>query len=273
MDKYSFNPEEAFGRIERHWKQWAKSVGATKWIVGISGGKDSTVVAALAARIFGKENVYGVMMPNGYQTDIDDSYDVCKHLGINNMVVNMGRAFRDIISQICNCISVNFSIQDVSSDTLTNLPARLRMATLYAVAQTIGGIVVNTCNVSEDTVGYQTYGGDGLGSYAPIQGLTVTEVIALGDWLGLPHGLTHKTPVDGLQPLSDEEKLGFTYADLDKYIREDEGTLDFKEKINELYLKNKFKTDIVRIPGPDFEYLGNFVRYNNLPEVRSGQVK
>ena len=273
MDKYNFNPEEAFGRIERHWKQWAKSVGAERWVIGISGGKDSTVVAALAARIFGKENVYGVMMPNGYQTDIDDSYDVCKHLGINNMVVNMGRAFRDIISQICNCISVNFSIQDVSSDTMTNLPARLRMATLYAVAQTIGGMVLNTCNASESVVGYATLYGDNAGSYAPIQGLTVTEIRKLGDWLGLPYEFVHKPPIDGLQPLSDEEKLGFVYEALDMYIREDIGSDRFKAYINELYRKNKFKDDIVRIPGPDFEYLGNFVRYNNLPEVRSGQVK
>ena len=273
MDKYKFNPEDAFNRIQEHWMKWAASVGTKKWVIGISGGKDSTVVAALAARIFGKENVYGVMMPNGYQTDIDDSYDVCKHLGINNMVVNMGGAFREIISQICNRLSMNFSIMDVSSDTMTNLPARLRMATLYAVAQTIGGIVLNTCNLSEDTVGYATFGGDGFVSYAPIQGLTVTEIRQLGDWLELPHELIHKTPIDGLQPLSDEDKLGFTYQALDWYIREDIGSDGLKEHINELYRKNKFKTDIVHIPGPDFEYLGNFVRYNNLPEVRSGQVK
>ena len=110
-----------------------------------------------------------------------------------------------------------------------------------------------------------------MGSYAPIQGLTVTEVIALGDWLGLPQHLTHKTPVDGLQPKTDEEKLGFKYADLDRYIREDIGSPEFKAKVDDLYRRNKFKTDIVQIPHPNFDYLGNFVRYNNLPDVRTSK--
>ena len=276
MDKYEFNPRSAYLRIRNHWQDWAKSVGATKWVVGISGGKDSTVVAALGENIFGKENVYGVLMPNGTQKDIEDSLEVCEHLGIRHVTVNIGPAYSAIISQIKFRLCNNFAIPDVSEvsyDTETNLPARLRMATLYAVAQTVGGMVLNTCNLSEDTVGYATLWGDNAGSYAPIQGLTVTEIRQLGDWLELPHHLIPKTPIDGLQPLSDEDKLGFTYAELDKYIREDIGSPEFKERINQMYRKNKFKTDIVRIPGPNFDDLGNFVRYNNLPEVRSGQIK
>jgi NAD+ synthase len=144
------------------------------------------------------------------------------------------------------------------------------MSTLYAVAQTVGGMVLNTCNLSEDVVGYATLWGDNAGSYAPIQGLTVTEIRQLGDWMDLPHHLIHKTPIDGLQPLSDEDKLGFSYEALDRYIREDIGSDEFKAHINELYRKNKFKTDIVRIPGPNFDDLGNFVRYNNLVAEEEG---
>lgn len=273
MDKYKFNPEDAFNRIQEHWMKWAASVGAKKWVIGISGGKDSTVVAALAARIFGKENVYGLMMPNAAQKDIQDSIDICRHLGIKHSLINISGAYNNVVRPLVTAMKRDFGINELSYDTITNLPARLRMTCLYAFAQTIGGVVLNTCNLSEDTVGYATFGGDGFGSYAPIQGLTVTEIRQLGDWLELPHELIHKTPIDGLQPLSDEDKLGFTYQALDWYIREDIGSDGLKEHINELYRKNKFKTDIVHIPGPDFEYLGNFVRYNNLPEVRSGQVK
>ena len=264
MDKYSFNPEEAFHRIENHWKKWAKSVGAERWVIGISGGKDSTVVAALAARIFGVDNVLGVMMPNGEQSDIGDSRDVCLHLGIENVTVNIKNAMGGLMQEVEQSALWPLGIKEASYDTITNLPARLRMATLYAIAQTVGGMVLNTCNLSEDTVGYATLGGDNMGSYAPIQGLTVTEIRKVGDWIGLPYEFVHKTPIDGLQPLSDEEKLGFIYEALDMYIREDIGSDQFKAHINELYRKNKFKTDIVRIPGPNFDDLGNYVKYNNL---------
>jgi len=268
MDKYEFNPRSAYLRIRNHWQDWAKQVGASKWVVGISGGKDSTVVAGLGENIFGKENVYGVLMPNGAQKDIDDSREVCKHLGINAFTINIGGTYaklmNDVYAALFSAIEGRLTL---SEDTAINLPARLRMATLYAVAQTVGGMVLNTCNLSEDVSGFSTLFGDNAGSYAPIQGLTVTEIRQLGDWLGLPHHLIHKTPIDGLQHLSDEDKLGFTYADLDKYIREDEGSDEFKERINQMYRKNKFKTDIVRIPGPNFDDLGNFVRYNNLPDA------
>lgn len=264
MDKYSFNPEDAFHRIETHWKQWAKSVGAERWVIGISGGKDSTVVAALAARIFGADKVLGVMMPNGEQSDIGDSRDVCLDLGIENVTVNIKNAIGGLMQEVEQSALWPLGIKEASYDTITNLPARIRMATLYAIAQTVCGIVLNTCNASEDCIGYSTIYGDNAGSYAPIQGLTVTEIRQLGDWLELPYELVHKTPIDGLQPLSDEDKLGFIYEALDMYIREDVGSDEFKAHINELYRKNKFKTDIVRIPGPNFDDLGNFVRYNNL---------
>jgi NAD+ synthase len=266
MDKYEFNPEDAFNRIQKHWRNWAASVGdisPKKWVIGISGGKDSTVVAALAARIFGEDSVYGLMMPNAAQKDIQDSIDICRHLGIKHSLINIFEAYDNIVRPLNTVLKRDFSISELSYDTTTNLPARLRMSLLYAFAQTIGGMVLNTSNLSEDVVGYATLWGDDTGSYAPIQGLTVTEIRQLGDWLGLPHKFVHKTPVDGLQSKTDEEKLGFKYEELDKYIREDEGFHAFKELIDGLYKRNKFKTDMVRIPGPNFDDLGNFVRYNN----------
>jgi len=268
MDSYMFNPERAYNEIKAHWEKWAKSVNAKGWIVGISGGKDSSVVAALAAKIFGYDHVLGVLMPNKDQDDIEDSKAICKHLKIEWCTLNIGKAYEELMDEVVFGALRPYDIKRASTDTITNMPARLRMTALYAVAQSIDRIVLNTCNASEDCVGYATLYGDNAGSYAPIQGLTVTEVIALGDWLGLPHHLVHKTPIDGLQPLSDEDKLGFKYADLDRYIREDIGTPEFKEKINELYRRNKFKTDIVQIPHPNFDYLGNFVRYNNLPDAQ-----
>lgn len=270
MEPYNFNPEQAFNTISDHWKKWATAHGVEKWVVGISGGVDSSVTAALAAKIFGADNVIGILLPNGEQPDISDSETLCHHIGICYYRVSIGDAFADLLSKIKWYVLKQMSIGTPSADTITNMPPRLRMTALYAIAQSIPhAMVLNTCNLSESTAGYDSLWGDDAGSYAPIQGLTKTDVIALGNWLGLPHNLTHKTPIDGLQPKTDEEKLGFTYADLDRYIREDIGTKELKAKVDDLYRRNKFKTDMVHIDGPDFSALGNFVRYNNLPDVRS----
>ena len=269
---YKFNPEIAYNKIAYHWEQWDKLVQPKCYVVGISGGKDSTVVAGIGVKNFGYDKIIGVMLPNGEQKDISDSEEVCKFLGIRAVTVNIGKAYEELLDEVTYGALKPLGMDTASYDTKTNTPARLRMSALYAIAQSLGGIVLNTCNLSEDTVGYATLYGDNAGSYSPIQGLTVTEVIALGDWLDLPQHLTHKTPVDGLQPKTDEDKLGFKYADLDRYIREDIGSPEFKAKVDDLYRRNKFKTDIVQIPHPNFDYLGNFVRYNSLPEVRTSKA-
>ena len=181
-------------------KEKTAEINGKKVIVGISGGKDSTVVAAICVAALGKENVFGLLMPNGDQKDISDSYKVVDHLGIDHDIVNISEAFREIGAAI-----PGFYQSDAAR---TNLPARLRMSTLYAYGQTINAIVMNTCNLSEDAVGYATLYGDSAGSLAPLSHLTTEEVMEIGDDLGLPHDLVHKTPIDGLQPLSDEDKLG-----------------------------------------------------------------
>lgn len=230
--------------LTRNVVNWTKSIleknRQTKVVIGISGGKDSSVVAAICAKAIGPENVIGVMMPNGEQKDIADSQSLIAHLGIKSTTVNIENAFNDL----CNAINLGV---ELSYDTKTNLPARLRMSTLYAVAQTVGGFVANTCNLSEDTVGYATLYGDNAGSFAPISKLTTEEVMEIGDDLGLPFELVHKVPIDGLQPKTDEDKLGFTYHEVNELIRKGIKGKN-ADKIMDMYRKNKFKLDIVRIP-------------------------
>ena len=284
MEKnYNFTPQWAFANIETHMKMWAEQTNAKNFVVGISGGKDSTVVAMLLCAIFGKERVYGVMMPQGEQSDIQDSIDVCNILGIHPITIDVGESVASITSQIWYHRSKSGIYP--TKDMEINLPARIRMSTLHAVGQCVDGRVINTSNLSEDMVGYATQFGDNAGAYAPLQGLTVTEVIQLGDYLvdllGIENeeysspatnkyilityktrmiDLIHKTPVDGLQAQTDEERLGFTYSDLDKFIRFDEGSDEFKALIRKKYKQNKFKLEIVQMPQPDFSYLPNFVK-------------
>ena len=265
--RYEFDPNEAFYRIKAGWEKFAASNKVSKWIVGISGGKDSAVVAGLGARIFGKDNVIGVMMPCGDQKDQDDARALIDFLGIKGVEVNIGKTFEELLDEVTFGALKPLGIDSASQDTRINMPARLRMTTLYAVAQSVGGFVVNTSNLSESIVGFDTLFGDDAGSYAPIQAFTVTEVMALGDWIGLPWNLVHKTPIDGLQPKTDEEKLGVTYKAIDDYIRRGVVTENDRKVIDHLYRSNRFKKEMVRIHGPDIMLLGlyNIVEYYNTP--------
>ncbi|MBQ2664706.1 MAG: NAD(+) synthase [Clostridia bacterium] len=213
-------------------------------IVGISGGKDSSVTAALCAEALGRERVIGVLMPCGEQADIDAAYMLVNHLGIKHYVINV----KDAVDGVLNNIPSDLEIQ---KQTRVNLPARIRMATLYAVSQSSNGRVANTCNLSEDWVGYSTRYGDAAGDFSPLSRLTVTEVKEIGSLLALPKELVDKTPIDGLSGKTDEENLGFTYAELDRYIRT--GEIDDAEKkklIDTKHKNNLFKLQLM----PCFEY-------------------
>lgn len=215
-------------------------------VVGISGGKDSSVVAALCVEALGKDRVFGVLMPQGEQPDIDYSRMLVDHLGIDSCVVNIGNTVCTLKHEIKPQLGDRWSKQ-----TSTNLPARIRMATLYAVSQTVNGRVANTCNLSEDWVGYATRYGDAAGDFSPLSQLTVTEVKDIGRELGLPSELVDKTPTDGLCGKTDEDNLGFTYAELDAYIRDGiEPNEEVKAKIDSMHEKNLFKLQ----PMPSFVY-------------------
>ena len=201
-------------------------------VLGISGGKDSSVAAALCVKALGKDRVIGVLMPNGEQSDIDCARKLVKHLGIKNYTVNIKQGYDGIV----NAIPAEL---EFSEQARINLAPRLRMSTVYAVSQCCSGRVVNTCNLSEDWVGYSTRYGDSVGDFSPLSYLTVTEVKQIGKQLGLPLDLVEKVPSDGLSGKTDEDNLGFTYAVLDKYIRtgvcEDEkvkALIDRKHKLN-----------------------------------------
>lgn len=215
-----------------------------KAVIGISGGKDSSVVAALCVEALGKDRVIGVKMPCGEQPDIDDSNKLIEHLGIKSYTMNIWDAVIGVDNQFPTDI-------EISKQTKINLPPRIRMTTLYAISQSINGRVACTDNLSESYIGYSTRWGDNVGDFCPLANLTSEEVVAVGDACGLPYELTHKVPADGLCGKTDEDNFGFTYEALNKYIRtgicEDEVV---KAKIDNLHKKNLFKLQMI----PKFPY-------------------
>lgn len=208
-------------------------------IIGISGGKDSSVVAALCVEALGKDRVVGVLMPCGEQSDIDMAKCLVEHLGIRSVEVNIKSTVDALFAEI-------EKVTELTSQTRINLPPRVRMTTLYAIGQSMNGRVANTCNLSEDWVGYSTRYGDAAGDFSPLANLTVTEVKQIGMELGLPVKLVEKAPSDGLCGKTDEDNLGFTYAMLDRYIREGIcEDLKTKNRIDELHKRNKFKLELM----------------------------
>ena len=222
-------------------------------VLGMSGGKDSTVAAALCAEALGKDRVVGVALPSGKQS-VNEADEICSYLGIRYLCLNIGEveaAFRTLGAAVPQGA--------FSSQSILNIPPRIRMTALYAVAQTVGGMVANTCNYSEDYIGYATLYGDASGSFSPLGHLCVREVRAIGRQMGLPEKWVGKTPDDGLPgSMPDEAKFGFTYEVLDRYIRE--GVCDdaaVREKIDRMHRANLFKVQILHIPAfePDVKML------------------
>ena len=248
---YNFDVKKVKEDLIKWIQDWFKENGdGCNAVIGISGGKDSTVTAALMVEALGKERVFGVLMPNGVQADIGDSKKVVEFLDIKNITVNIKDAVeaekRNIIDALKTVVK-----EELTEQTIINLPPRIRMTTLYAVSQTVNGRVINTCNLSEDWVGYSTRYGDSAGDVSPLAKLTVDEVKQLGIELGLPRELVYKTPSDGLCGKTDEDNLGFTYATLDNYLRtgvcEDE---NIKNIIDRKHRINKFKLELM----PSFNY-------------------
>ena len=213
-------------------------------VIGISGGKDSSIVAALCVEALGKDRVIGVLMPNGEQADINCAHQLVDFLGIKSYTINIKNTIDSILSEIKDTI-------DDTKQTTENLPPRIRMSALYAVSQSLNGRVANTSNLSEDWVGYSTRYGDSVGDFSPLANLTVTEIKEIGKVLGLPIELVEKVPIDGLCGKTDEDNFGFTYDVLDRYIRT--GEIDdenIKARIDERHNKNLFKLQLM----PSFNF-------------------
>ena len=231
---YKFDAEKAKNECVKWIRDFFEENGkGCNAVIGISGGKDSSIVAALCVEALGKERVIGVLMPNGEQADIDKAVMLVNHLGIRHYIVNI----KDAVEGLKKNIPF-----ELSEQSRVNLPPRIRMSTLYAVSQSNNGRVANTCNLSEDWVGYSTRYGDSVGDFSPCSNLTVQEIKAVGRLLGLPTELVDKVPTDGLCGKTDEDNLGFTYAELDRYIRE--GIIEDQEKkakIDHMHKINAFK--------------------------------
>ena len=232
------NPEKTKNEIVQWIRDYFAANGPTcDAVIGISGGKDSSITAALLAEALGKDRVIGVMMPNGVQSDISDSQEIVDLLGIKNVTVNIKDGFDGLSSAINSALaeSDTVSVDTLSRDSIINMPPRLRMSTLYAIAQALpnGGRVA-------------TKFGDAAGDFSPLSNLLVHEVIQIGEVLGVPERLTRKTPSDGLSGMSDEDKIGFTYATLDHYVLtgecEDE---EIRKKIDRMHRLNLHKLQLM----------------------------
>ena len=239
---YKFDAKRVKDECVQWIRDWFKENGdGCNAIIGISGGKDSSVVAALCVEALGKDRVIGVLMPNGKQGDINVATDLCKVLDIVYHTVNIHGAYDSIRREVKGELNDLWSLQ-----ASTNLPARLRMCVLYAMAQNLNGRVANTCNLSEDWVGYSTRYGDSVGDFSPLSNLTVAEVKKVGYECGLSGWFIEKTPIDGLCGKTDEDNLGFSYTVLDKYIRTGEiEDMEVKEKIDMMHEKNLFKLQLM----------------------------
>ncbi len=245
---YTFDAKTVKDQVVQWIRDWFEDNGkGCNAVIGTSGGKDSSIVAALCVEALGRERVIGVTMPNGVQKDISDSMKLINHLKIRHFNINIGNTCKALMEEVKSQLAI--LDKDVEKQTIINMPPRLRMTSLYAISQSMNGRVANTCNLSEDWVGYSTRYGDAAGDFAPLGGLTVQEVKAIGKELKLPIDLVEKTPSDGLTNKSDEDNLGFTYAVLENYIRtgvcEDEKT---KALIDDKHAKNLFKL----LPIPHF---------------------
>lgn len=237
-----FNAKQQIAGLIEWMRERMAACGGKTAVVGISGGKDSSVVAALCVEAYGRENVYGVLMPNGVQPDIDYSHDLVDFLQINHAVININAAVEGVLQPM------DKAGLTPSHTTKVNLPSRIRMATLYAVAQTLdGGIVLNTSNLSEDWVGYCTVYGDSAGAFSPLGMYTTEEVIAMGRELGLPEKFVVKPPSDGLTGLTDEDNLGFTYHAVNEYIRKGICDEETKAKIDRKHRTSRFKFETIPV--------------------------
>ena len=250
INKYSFDAGEAIKTVVTQWKGWASKNNMKTAVLGMSGGCDSYVCAAFAARVFGKENVIGVMMPNGRQPDIDDAKEAIKDLGIMSTTIDIADTYDTLLGEVEYMFN-----RPVQNRSKVNLAPRLRMATLYAIAQSCdNACVVTTGNLSEALLGYTTMWGDMAGDYAPISGFVKSEVRVMGIAMGLDGDLVMKKPSDGLSGKTDEDAFGFSYDEFDKAIRTGAWNDDLISKAIPRIKASMFKQPVLRaIASPNID--------------------
>lgn len=231
-----FNSHEAASKCIQWIKDYAKESGMKRVVIGMSGGKDSYVAAALCCNAIGRNNVIGVIIPNGHQSDIADAVEACNNLGIRYITINIYDAYTGLLD------SMYRAGIDITPESKINIPPRLRMTALYAIAQSEHARVCGTGNQSERLVGYCTKYGDMGCDFNPLANFTSIEVVEIGDALKLIHKLVHKTPADGLSGKSDEEALGITYMDIHNYLRNGDVYPCVATKIEERAKYSKHKT-------------------------------
>lgn len=254
MTDYVFDVKKEVNNTVKYLKWYADTYLAScsnKYVIGMSGGKDSLVACKLATMAVGKDKVVGLILPNGVQKDLDDAIECCKVCGIKYYIVNIGEMYEKL----------EFTL-DIETGTVrnkvneTNDPACIRTLTILSMTRRIGGVMLNTCNRNEDVLGYSTFGGDSFGAVGPLCRYTVTEIREMGDYLELPHRLVHKDPLDGMCGTTDEINLahmlnipGFTYERHSCLIRGEEHgfTPDEVDRLIAHYNKNKFKIEIIQV--------------------------
>ena len=251
---WKFNVKEVTEGAINWIREWFNENGKDcNAVIGISGGKDSTVVAKLCVEALGADRVIGVMMPCGVQKDISDSIRVCEYLGIKNYTINIENAVNATLKQMEDAGI------DISNQTRVNLPPRIRMSTVYAISQSHNGRVSNNCNLSEDICGFSTRFGDSVGDFSPLSNLTTVEIVQIGDYLGIPYDLVHKTPMDGLninendEYITDEDILGVKYSDIHMYARTPDVLKDENPTVYEIIRQKEIKNAFKLKPMPSYK--------------------
>ena len=237
-----FNAKLEVEKICEFVRDYYKKNNLTGAVLGISGGKDSAVVAALLCKALGPENVYGLSLPcHSKKTDYEDAKLIADHFGFTLRKFDLTSTFDSFVE--------NIDHHEDYDNANQNLKPRLRMSAVYYFASMLSTngkryIVAGTSNKSELFVGYFTKGGDSTHDIDLIADFTVSEVIKIGEELGVPKKVLYKAPSDGLSGKTDEDKLGVTYQNIEDYIYERELDPKVKEKVKRLHENNQHKFNI-----------------------------
>ena len=226
-------------------RNYVKNAGAKGVVLGLSGGKDSAVVLAMAVKALGKENVITVSMPcHSQNADYDDAKAAAERYGVKFITADLTRAYDEFENAIHSVIGET-GIEELSGEAKVNAKPRLRMTCLYAIAQSLGYLVIGTGNLCEAMVGYTTKWGDSASDFNPLANFTVREVFRIGDFLGVPEQILKRAPSDGLGGQTDEEKLGVTYAQIEEMIETGNTEERAKEIILRKYNSSRHKRSLV----------------------------